>query len=61
MFARLYLWDMAPGTREYGGNAKDLESFDYHFISGPKHMQKLRDLNTVLTYPITTKYVNSLC
>ena len=33
------------GDKKYGGNAKDLESFDYHFISGPKHMQKLRDLD----------------
>lgn len=33
------------GDKKYGGNAKDLESFDYHFISGPKHMEKLRDLN----------------
>ena len=33
------------GDKKYGGNAKDLESFDYHFITGPKHMQKLHDLD----------------
>ena len=33
------------GDKKYGGNAKDLESFDYHFITGPKHMQKLNDLD----------------
>ena len=33
------------GDKKYGGSAKDLESFDYHFITGPKHMQKLHDLD----------------
>ncbi len=31
------------GDRKYGGNAKVLESYDYHFISGPKHKEKLKD------------------
>lgn len=32
------------GDKKYGKNAKILESYDYHFISGPKHMEKLRDV-----------------
>ena len=31
------------GDRKYGDNAKVLESYDYHFISGPKHEAKLKD------------------
>lgn len=31
------------GDRKYGGNLKNLERYDYHFISGPKHLEKLRD------------------
>jgi len=31
------------GDRKYGGNLKSLASFDYHFISGPKHLEKLKD------------------
>ena len=33
------------GDKRYGGDAHALESFDYHFISGPKHMEKLKDSN----------------
>ncbi len=32
------------GDKKYGKNAKILESYDYHFISGPKHLEKLRDV-----------------
>lgn len=32
------------GDKRYGGNEKILKSYDYHFLSGPKHMQKLRDV-----------------
>ena len=31
------------GDRKYGGNLDNLPLFDYHFISGPKHVQKLKD------------------
>ncbi|MFC1546936.1 CDP-glycerol glycerophosphotransferase family protein [Candidatus Neomarinimicrobiota bacterium] len=31
------------GDRKYGGNLDNLRAFDYHFISGPKHLEKLRD------------------
>jgi len=33
------------GDKRYGGKASALESYDYHFISGPKHMEKLKDSN----------------
>ena len=33
------------GDKRYGGKASALTSFDYHFISGPKHMEKIRDSN----------------
>jgi len=32
------------GDKKYGSNAKILESYDYHFISGPKHLAKLHDV-----------------
>lgn len=31
------------GDRKYGGSLRILENFDYHFISGPKHLEKLQD------------------
>jgi CDP-glycerol glycerophosphotransferase (TagB/SpsB family) len=38
------------GDKKYGtsekksvSNAKKLESYDYHFVSGPKHLEKLKD------------------
>ncbi|MCD4706756.1 MAG: CDP-glycerol glycerophosphotransferase family protein [Candidatus Sabulitectum sp.] len=31
------------GDKKYGGNARRLESYQYLFVSGPKHMEKLRD------------------
>ena len=33
------------GDKRYGGDANALASYDYHFISGPKHMEKLQDSN----------------
>ncbi len=33
------------GDKKYGGKASDLITFDYHFISGPKHLHKMKDLN----------------
>ncbi|KAA3619690.1 MAG: hypothetical protein DWQ05_02905 [Calditrichaeota bacterium] len=31
------------GDKPYGGAATRLESFDFHFVSGDKHLEKLRD------------------
>ena len=33
------------GDKKYGGNAGILKTYDYHFISGPKHLAKLADVN----------------
>ncbi|MFQ6612346.1 MAG: CDP-glycerol glycerophosphotransferase family protein [Fidelibacterota bacterium] len=33
------------GDKKYGGKASDLNTFDYHFVSGLKHLQKMEDLN----------------
>ena len=33
------------GDKPYGPNDHYLKSYDYHFTSGPKHLEKLRDLN----------------
>ncbi len=32
------------GDKKYGPNAELLKSYDYHFLSGPKHLEKLRDV-----------------
>ena len=32
------------GDKKYGGIIENLKSFDYHFISGPKHIHKLKDI-----------------
>ena len=32
------------GDKKYGSSARILEGYDYHFISGSKHLQKLRDV-----------------
>ena len=32
------------GDKKYGGNPEILLSYDYHFISGPKHLAKLEDI-----------------
>jgi CDP-glycerol glycerophosphotransferase (TagB/SpsB family) len=31
------------GDKKYGSQAHSLESYNYHFISGPKHIEKLKD------------------
>lgn len=36
------------GDKKYGGSTKSLESYDYHFIAGPKHMAKLKDVGVDL-------------
>ncbi len=33
------------GDKKYGPNVDLLEDYDYHFISGPKHLEKLRDVS----------------
>ncbi|MFQ6673446.1 MAG: CDP-glycerol glycerophosphotransferase family protein [Fidelibacterota bacterium] len=32
------------GDKKYGGDPKKLESYDYHFVSGRKHLEKLKDV-----------------
>jgi CDP-glycerol glycerophosphotransferase (TagB/SpsB family) len=32
------------GDKKYGDNFHSLESYDYHFVSGPKHLAKLKDV-----------------
>jgi hypothetical protein len=32
------------GDKPYGPNVQLLEGYDYHFISGPKHLEKLKDV-----------------
>jgi CDP-glycerol glycerophosphotransferase (TagB/SpsB family) len=33
------------GDKKYGSGGDVFKNYDYHFISGPKHLQKLKDLN----------------
>ena len=54
------------GDKKYGGSAEILKSYDYHFISGPKHLYKLKDVDVVIPeeklvkigYPKFDEYVN---
>ena len=32
------------GDKKYGDNFHSLESYDFHFLSGPKHLAKLKDV-----------------
>ncbi|HEX9975520.1 MAG TPA: CDP-glycerol glycerophosphotransferase family protein [bacterium] len=32
------------GDKKYGADGKILEGYDFHFLSGPKHLEKLKDL-----------------
>ena len=32
------------GDKKYGGSFHTLETYDYHFISGPKHLHKIKDV-----------------
>lgn len=32
------------GDKKYGGNSSTQDTYDYHFISGPKHLQKQKDV-----------------
>ena len=55
------------GDKKYGGMPAPLETYDYHFISGNKHLQKLKDLNVNIPqkkqikigYPKFDSYVNN--
>ena len=55
------------GDKKYGGTPTPLETYDYHFISGNKHLQKLKDLNVKIArkkqikigYPKFDSYVNN--
>lgn len=54
------------GDKKYGGSPHTLETYDYHFISGPKHLQKIKDVGISLPedklikigYPRFDDYVN---
>ena len=55
------------GDKKYGGSAEILKSYDYHFISGPKHLHKMRDMDVEIPseklvdigYPKFDDYVNN--
>ena len=55
------------GDKKYGGSPTPLETYDYHFISGEKHLQKLNDLGidipeekqVKIGYPKFDSYVNN--
>ncbi|NQV15358.1 CDP-glycerol glycerophosphotransferase family protein [bacterium] len=32
------------GDKKYGASTRSLEAYDYHFLSGPKHLEKIRDV-----------------
>ncbi|MEJ2545212.1 MAG: CDP-glycerol glycerophosphotransferase family protein, partial [Calditrichaceae bacterium] len=32
------------GDKKYGSKFRSLETYDYHFLSGPKHLEKLKDM-----------------
>ena len=34
------------GDKKYGGTPAPLETYNYHFISGNKHLEKLKDIPT---------------
>jgi CDP-glycerol glycerophosphotransferase (TagB/SpsB family) len=54
------------GDKKYGGSAHDLETYDYHFISGEKHLHKIRDVGINIPdeklikigYPKFDEYLN---
>ena len=54
------------GDKKYGGSATPLETYDYHFISGPKHLHKIKDVGLKIAdnklvkigYPRFDDYVN---
>jgi len=54
------------GDKKYGGSVHNLETYDYHFISGLKHLHKIKDVGIKLPesklvkigYPRFDDYVN---
>ena len=54
------------GDKKYGGSFNTLETYDYHFISGPKHLHKIKDVGIKIPdeklvkvgYPKFDDYVN---
>ena len=54
------------GDKKYGGSFNTLETYDYHFISGNKHLQKIKDVGIKIPehklikigYPKFDDYVN---
>jgi CDP-glycerol glycerophosphotransferase (TagB/SpsB family) len=54
------------GDKKYGGSFHNLETYDYHFISGPKHLHKIEDVGIKIPdeklikigYPRFDDYVN---
>ena len=55
------------GDKKYGGSAHCLETYDYHFISGDKHLHKINDAldkilireNRMKLYEDTIKFVQT--
>ena len=55
------------GDKKYGGSAEILKSYDYHFISGPKHLHKMKDMDVEIPseklvdigYPKFDDYINN--
>ena len=54
------------GDKKYGGPIHILENYDYHFLSGPKHIQKQKDVGLIIPeeklvkigYPKFDDYIN---
>ncbi len=55
------------GDKKYGGSAHCLETYDYHFISGDKHLHKIKDVGITIAeerlikigYPKFDEYMDS--
>ena len=55
------------GDKKYGGSAHCLETYDYHFISGDKHLHKIKDVGITIAeeklikigYPKFDEYLDS--
>ena len=55
------------GDKKYGGSSHDLETYDYHFISGEKHLHKIKDVGINIAdeklikigYPKFDEYLNN--
>ena len=55
------------GDKKFGGSGNTLETYDYHFVSGPKHIHKQKDMDIHISenklikigYPKFDDYVNN--